>query len=209
MDFVKCEVIRIPAKYDPQRFAYGFQKDSPYLELFNFYLKRLREQGSFSQILKKYQSQPQECPDNSGKSLGMIVLLFKNRYKLIFTYDYCLLLKKGFGNTFTAFGVLTFGLTVCLAILMFEIVAKILNMDIFEQSEDNLEMNEEDKGSFNNYLDIILPFFDPPTSPGSPRMDSFYTLSVDKHRYFLTPFPLLPHLVHIVIEWPLIESLNK
>ena len=46
---------------------------------------------------------------------------------------------------------------------MFEIVAKILNMDIFEQSEDNLEMNEEDKGSFNNYLDIILPFFDPPS----------------------------------------------
>merc|ERR1712037_751644 len=52
----------------------------------------------------------------------------------------------GFGNTFTAFGVLTFGLMVCLAILMFEIVAKILNMDIFEQSEDNLEMNEADKG---------------------------------------------------------------
>ena len=74
MEFVNCEIIRIPAKYDPQRFAYGFQKDSPFLDLFNFYLKKLREQGSYSQILKKYQSQPQICPDNSGKSLGMFVL---------------------------------------------------------------------------------------------------------------------------------------
>ena len=29
----------------------------------------------------------------------------------------------------------------------------------------------------------------------------FYTLSVDKNRYFLTPSS--PHLIHIVIEWPL------
>ena len=28
--------------------------------------------------------------------------------------------------------------------------------------------------------------------------DSFYTLSVDKNRHFLTPSP--PHLVHVVIE---------
>ena len=28
--------------------------------------------------------------------------------------------------------------------MMFEIVAKIMNMKIFEQSEDDLEMNEED-----------------------------------------------------------------
>ena len=32
-------------------------------------------------------------------------------------------------------------------------------------------------------------------------VDSFYTLSVDKYRHFLTPSP--PHLVHVVIEWPL------
>ena len=31
--------------------------------------------------------------------------------------------------------------------MMFEIIAKIMNMKIFEQSEDDLEMNEEDKGS--------------------------------------------------------------
>ena len=39
-------------------------------------------------------------------------------------------------------------------------------------------------------------FLTPPPS----CVDSFYTLSVDKNRYFLTPSP---HLVHVVIEWPL------
>ena len=38
------------------------------------------------------------------------------------------------------------------------------------------------KGSFNNYVDRILPFLTP-----SPCVDSFYTLSVDKNRHFLTP----------------------
>ena len=38
--------------------------------------------------------------------------------------------------------------------------------------------------------------FDPP-----PCVDSFYTLSVDKNKLFLTPSP--PHLVHVVIECPL------
>ena len=40
-------------------------------------------------------------------------------------------------------------------------------------------------------------------------VDSFYTLSVDKNRHFLTPSP--PHLVHVVIEWPLLRHmiLNK
>ena len=44
-------------------------------------------------------------------------------------------------------------------------------------------------------MDRILPFFDPLI------VDSFYTVSVDKNRHFLTPSP--PHLVHVVIEWPL------
>ena len=49
--------------------------------------------------------------------------------------------------------------------------------------------------AFNNYVDRILPFSDPP-----PCVDSFYTLSVDKTDIFLPP-----HLVHVVIEWPLTD----
>ena len=46
---------------------------------------------------------------------------------------------------------------------------------------------ENNNGSFNIYVDRILPFFDPPP----PCVDSFYTLSVDKNRHILTPSPHL------------------
>ena len=36
-----------------------------------------------------------------------------------------------------------------------------------------------------------------------PCADIFYALSVDKNRHFLTPSP--PHLVHVVIECPLMQ----
>ena len=38
-------------------------------------------------------------------------------------------------------------------------------------------------------------------------MDSFYTLNVDKNRIFLTLSS--PHLVHVVIEWPLTDELEQ
>ena len=44
-------------------------------------------------------------------------------------------------------------------------------------------------------------FLTPPPPP-PPYVDSFYSLSVDKSRQFLTQPPSL-HLVHVVIEWPL------
>ena len=69
-EYLDCEVIVIPAKYDFKPYAYGFQKDSPYLGLFNHFLKEMREKGSLKQILNKYESGAQVCPDESGKSLG-------------------------------------------------------------------------------------------------------------------------------------------
>ena len=52
------------------------------------------------------------------------------------------------------------------------------------------------KGAFNNYVDRILPFFDPPPL----CVDSFHTLSVDKNRYFLTLSPSF--LVHVSWDCP-------
>ena len=46
------------------------QKDAPFNDLFNFYLKEMREKGSLQQILKKYEIGTQFCPDDSGKPLG-------------------------------------------------------------------------------------------------------------------------------------------
>ena len=49
------------------------------------------------------------------------------------------------------------------------------------------------KGSFNNYVDIILPFFDP-----HPLHGQFLSPKRGQNRHSLTPSP--PHLVHVVIE---------
>ena len=68
--FADCEIIAIPGKYDVKPYAYGFQKDSPYLGPFNFYLKQLRERGTTKKILENYETRSQVCPDYSGRALG-------------------------------------------------------------------------------------------------------------------------------------------
>ena len=73
-----------PAKYDLKPYAYGFQKDSPFLPLFDYYLNEMKEKGSLKQIKVKYEPPSQICPDYNGKSLG-------------------------FSSVFAAFGVLFFG----------------------------------------------------------------------------------------------------
>ena len=53
------------------------------------------------------------------------------------------------------------------------------------------------KGSFNNYVDRILPFFLTP----SPLRGKFLHPDRGQKQTFFDPLP--PHLVHVVIEWPL------
>ena len=84
-----------PAKYDFKPYAYGFQKDSPFLPLFNYYLNEMKEKGSLKQIQVKYEPPPQICPDYSGKSLGV-------------------------GSVFAAFGVLFFGAGIAVILFGFE-----------------------------------------------------------------------------------------
>ena len=69
-EYERCEMKAIKAKYDVKPLAFGFQKDSPFLGLFNYYLKEMRETGTLDQIMKKYESGPQVCEDYSGKPLG-------------------------------------------------------------------------------------------------------------------------------------------
>jgi hypothetical protein len=63
-------LVAIPAKYDFKPYAFGFQKDSPYVDLFNYFLTELKEMGVYDEIATKYQQPPQFCPDYSGQSLG-------------------------------------------------------------------------------------------------------------------------------------------
>ena len=69
-EFISCQMIALPLKYDFKPYAYGFQKDSPYLPLFNHYIKGMQERGAILKILENYVSQPQVCPDYTGKPLG-------------------------------------------------------------------------------------------------------------------------------------------
>ena len=68
--YINCKIVATPAKYDFKPYAYGFQKDSPFLPLFNYYLNEMKEKGSLKQIQVKYEPPSQICPDYNGKSLG-------------------------------------------------------------------------------------------------------------------------------------------
>ena len=69
-EFAKCKIMAIPAKIAKIPLAFGFQKDSPSLPLFNFHLKKMIEKGSFEKHYRQFQPQPQVCPDGAGKPLG-------------------------------------------------------------------------------------------------------------------------------------------
>ena len=93
--YINCKIVATPAKYDFKPYAYGFQKDSPFLPLFNYYLNVIKEKGNVEQILRKYEPPPQICPNYSGKSLG-------------------------FSSVFAAFGVLFSGVGIALILFGLE-----------------------------------------------------------------------------------------
>ena len=65
-----CEVIDVPSKFNIVQYAYALQKDSPYLPIFNYYLKLLDQQGTFHKLKKKYQLLPQNCQGTGGRAIG-------------------------------------------------------------------------------------------------------------------------------------------
>ena len=56
-------------KYDFKPYTYGFQKDSPFLPMFNYYINEMKEKGILQQILAKYKPSPQICPDYRWENL--------------------------------------------------------------------------------------------------------------------------------------------
>ena len=68
--FTECKILATPGRYDFKPYAFGFQKDSPFLPAFNFFLRQLIEKGSLKQILDNYEHQPQNFPDSDGKPVG-------------------------------------------------------------------------------------------------------------------------------------------
>ena len=101
--YEKCEIKAIKAKYNIKNIAFGFQKDSPLVDLFNYYLTEMRETGALDQIMKKYESGPQVCQDYSGKPLG-------------------------FGNVSSAFAIILFALLLVVAMFLVEWLASIVKI---------------------------------------------------------------------------------
>ena len=64
------------AKYDFKPYAYGFQKDSPFLAMFNYYINEMKEKGSLEQIQAQYEPAPQVCPDYRWKSQEGTISIF-------------------------------------------------------------------------------------------------------------------------------------
>ncbi len=128
--YADCEIIDIPAKYDFKPYAYGFQKDSPLLGLFNFYLKEMREKGALKQILNKYTAGPQICPDYSGKAIG-------------------------FDNCFTAFAVLLGGLVLGFVLMIFEWLFKLCGFDNNSEFGDK-KVRHYDQERRNPELEVAM-----------------------------------------------------
>ena len=64
-------MVAAPGKYDLSALCYGFQKDSPLKDMFDYHLAKMFEKGTIDKILAKYEPLPQQCPDNAGQALGM------------------------------------------------------------------------------------------------------------------------------------------
>ena len=62
--FFDCKVIATPGKYDFKPYAIGYQKDSPYAQVINYYIDQMRENGLIEIIRQKYNiGSPQKCRD--------------------------------------------------------------------------------------------------------------------------------------------------
>ena len=96
--YTNCEVLATPEKYRFTPCGFAMQKNSPYLDLFNYYLIEMRDKGMSNKILSKYEPRAQACPDSSG-------------------------LPIGFNNCFTAFLFLIGGMITGLVLFIIECVS--------------------------------------------------------------------------------------
>ncbi len=90
-----CEIVVTDGKYFISPYAWMFPKNSPFLPIFNHYIREIIESGQWNAIVEKYSPPPQICPYTSGKPIE-------------------------FANCFTAFLILCIGLTASLLALCAE-----------------------------------------------------------------------------------------
>ena len=69
-EFTECKLIDTKVLLQSATFAWGLQKHSPYLSLFNFHMKRMDEKGTIKKLFQKYKPPPQVCPDKAGRPIS-------------------------------------------------------------------------------------------------------------------------------------------
>ena len=74
-EFKKCQVIAIPDVIDiSSGGGWTFQKNSPFLPMFDFYINQLKEHGTYQRIEdvgnNKTLGPDQDCQDYDGKAIG-------------------------------------------------------------------------------------------------------------------------------------------
>ena len=45
-----CQIIVVPGKFDFKHFAMGYQKNSPYAEIFDYHIEKMRQSGVLDNI---------------------------------------------------------------------------------------------------------------------------------------------------------------
>ena len=65
-EYQDCKIVVTEGKYFKRPYAWTFQKHSPYLDIFNFYIQEKIQKGQWNAVINRYQAQPQVCPDLSG-----------------------------------------------------------------------------------------------------------------------------------------------
>ena len=67
---VDCDITDLPRKHYSYTTTWAmFQKDSPYLRLFNYHINRSKENGVHQRTLKIYEKE-KECPNFVGQPIG-------------------------------------------------------------------------------------------------------------------------------------------
>ena len=97
-------IVVTEGKYFTRPYAWAFQKNSPFLDIFNFYISEFIEKGQWNAIVNKYTARPQVCPDMSGMPIE-------------------------FANCFTAFGCLVVGGILGIVVLGCEFIVKYGGLD--------------------------------------------------------------------------------
>ena len=62
-------IVVTEGEYFTRPYGWPFQKFSPFLDIFNFYIGEKIEKGNWNAITNRYAPKPQICPDMSGKPI--------------------------------------------------------------------------------------------------------------------------------------------